>query len=76
MEADRKQLKTGFVGTPLLCPTLTAIGRQDLAFALLLNEDYPGWLYEVKLGATYKQQHAAVIHCVGDIADIRAPVQV
>lgn len=52
MEADRKQLKTGFVGTPLLCPTLTAIGRQDLAFALLLNEDYPGWLYEVKLGAT------------------------
>ncbi|MDE7325012.1 MAG: glycoside hydrolase family 78 protein [Lachnospiraceae bacterium] len=52
MEEDGKRLKTGFVGTPMLCPTLTAIGREDIAFALLLNEDYPGWLYEVKLGAT------------------------
>ena len=24
----------------------------DLAYKLLLNEEYPGWLYEVKLGAT------------------------
>ncbi len=45
-------LATGFVGTPLLAPTLTAIGRPDLAFNLLLNENYPGWLYEVNLGAT------------------------
>lgn len=52
MEEDKKRLKTGFVGTPLLCPTLTRIGREDIAFTLLLNEDYPGWLYEVKLGAT------------------------
>lgn len=52
MEEDRQQLKTGFVGTPLLCPTLTAAGREDIAFHLLLNEEYPGWLYAVKLGAT------------------------
>ncbi len=52
MEEDGRRLKTGFVGTPMLCPTLTKIGRGDIAFALLLNEDYPGWLYEVKLGAT------------------------
>lgn len=45
-------LQTGFVGTPLLCPTLTGIGREDMAFNLLLNEEYPGWLYAVKLGAT------------------------
>lgn len=46
------KLQTGFVGAPLLCPTLTAIGQEDAAFELLLNEGYPGWLYAVKLGAT------------------------
>lgn len=45
-------LRTGFVGTPLLCPTLTAGGNSEMAFSLLLNEEYPGWLYAVKLGAT------------------------
>lgn len=28
------------------------MGRDDLSYALLLREDYPSWLYEVKLGAT------------------------
>ena len=27
-------------------------GMDSLAYHLLLNEEYPGWLYEVKLGAT------------------------
>lgn len=45
-------LATGFVGTPLLCPALSEYGRSDLAYTLLLNENYPGWLYEVKKGAT------------------------
>lgn len=45
-------LQTGFVGTPLLCPTLTRMGDVQAAFHLLLNEDYPGWLYAVNLGAT------------------------
>lgn len=46
------KLETGFVGTPLLCPTLSENGMTDLAYHLLLNEGYPGWLYAVKLGAT------------------------
>lgn len=46
------KLQTGFVGTPLLCPILTAAGQEDAAFELLLSEGYPGWLYAVKLGAT------------------------
>ncbi len=46
------RLTTGFVGTPLLCETLTQIGEPELAMDLLLNEEYPGWLYEVNLGAT------------------------
>lgn len=46
------KLQTGFVGTPILCEELTRAGLTDLAFELLFNEEYPGWLYEVKLGAT------------------------
>ena len=45
-------LMTGFVGTPLLCNVLSDNGMDDLAMNLLVNEDYPGWLYCVKLGAT------------------------
>ncbi|MCU4164193.1 family 78 glycoside hydrolase catalytic domain [Carboxylicivirga caseinilyticus] len=45
-------LTTGFVGTPLLCHTLSATGHDDLAFMLLTRKDYPSWLYPVTQGAT------------------------
>jgi len=45
-------LTTGFVGTPLLCKTLSAQGYEDLAFMLLNRKDYPSWLYPVTQGAT------------------------
>jgi len=45
-------LTTGFVGTPLLCSSLSKIGRDDLAFKLLNRKDYPSWLYPVTQGAT------------------------
>ena len=45
-------LTTGFVGTPLLCSTLSEIGRDDLAFMLLNRKEYPSWLYPVTQGAT------------------------
>lgn len=45
-------LTTGFVGTPLLCKTLSAHGYDDLAFMLLNRKDYPSWLYPVTQGAT------------------------
>ena len=50
--ADDKHLRTGFVGTPYLCRVLSNSGANDLAYQLLLNEDYPSWLYAVNLGAT------------------------
>ena len=43
---------TGFVGTPYLCPVLSDNGLAEYAYTLLLNEDYPSWLYEVNMGAT------------------------
>lgn len=45
-------LNTGFVGTPILCQALTKSGHHRTAVDLLLNEEYPGWLYSVNLGAT------------------------
>lgn len=45
-------LSTGFLGTPLLCPVLSRFGRSDVAYRLLLDEDYPGWLFPVRNGAT------------------------
>lgn len=45
-------LTTGFIGTPYLCKALSRNGCHDMAGKLLLSEDYPGWLREVKLGAT------------------------
>ena len=43
---------TGFIGTPFLMRALSKSGRHDLAGKLLLNGEFPGWLNEVKLGAT------------------------
>ncbi len=45
-------LATGFIGTPRLLPALHLAGRDDLAYALLLQKSYPSWLYQVTLGAT------------------------
>lgn len=52
LNKDRAHLRTGFVGTPYLCRVLSNIGANDLAYKLLLNEDYPSWLYAVNMGAT------------------------
>ncbi len=53
-EVKRKDwhLGTGFIGTPRLLPGLHAAGRDDVAYRLLLQETYPSWLFQVKLGAT------------------------
>ena len=45
-------LKTGFVGTPYLLHALTKIGRSDIAYKLLLKQDFPSWLFPVTRGAT------------------------
>ena len=50
--AKNMHLDTGFCGSPFLCRALSENGMNDIAYTLLLNEDFPSWLYEVKLGAT------------------------
>ncbi len=45
-------LRTGFLGTKILLDVLTKIGRSDVAYSVLLSEECPSWLYQVKNGAT------------------------
>ena len=52
LRKNRYHLETGFVGTPFLCRVLSDNGMNELAYHLLLEKGYPGWLYEILMGAT------------------------
>lgn len=43
---------TGFLSTVFLLGCLSKNGYVDEAYKILLNEDYPGWINEIKNGAT------------------------
>lgn len=51
------KLQTGFVGTPYILHALSDFGHADLAYSLLLREQYPSWLYPVTKGATTVWEH-------------------
>jgi alpha-L-rhamnosidase len=57
LEESKYHLTTGFVGTPYLCHALSANGRADAAYKLLLQTDYPSWLYSITKGATTIWEH-------------------
>ena len=46
------KLSTGFVGTYILNNVLAEHGENDLAYSLLLQPEFPSWLYSVHQGAT------------------------
>ena len=54
---ERGHLETGFVGTPYLLHALSEGGYDELAYDLLLREEYPSWLYPVTMGATTIWEH-------------------
>jgi len=45
-------IRTGFVGTPLICDALCSTGHYVAAYRLLLQQENPSWLYPVTMGAT------------------------
>ena len=45
-------LFTGFLTTPFLLPVLSDVGRSDIAYRILTQEDNPSWLYAINKGAT------------------------
>lgn len=63
-------LSTGFVGTGMLLQALSENGLEKEAYTLLLQEDYPGWLREVKLGATTIWERWNSVNDDGTVSDL------
>ncbi|WP_193607907.1 family 78 glycoside hydrolase catalytic domain [Nocardioides lijunqiniae] len=70
LAASDNHLTTGFLGTPWLLPALSSIGRDDLAYTLLMHEDYPSWGYEVAKGATTMWERWDSIKPDGTFGDV------
>lgn len=49
---NRFHVGTGFLSTPFLPGELCRAGDVEAAYKVLLNEEYPGWIYEIRQGAT------------------------
>ena len=45
-------MQTGFFATEYILPILVEGGEHELAYDLLLQEGCPGWMYQIKQGAT------------------------
>ena len=52
IEDNDYMLSTGFLGTGIICMTLSELGMHDLCYDLLLQTKNPSWLYSVRCGAT------------------------
>lgn len=57
LDKEDGHLVTGFVGTPYFCHVLSSNGCLEEAYDLLLKDDFPSWLYQVKKGATTIWEH-------------------
>ena len=57
IKENGNRLKTGFVGTPFLLHALSQNGYSETAYDLLLQDQFPSWLYSVKQGATTIWEH-------------------
>ena len=52
IKKDLYRIKTGFTGTPLILLALFDNDMDEYAYRILYNEEFPGWLYAINLGAT------------------------
>ncbi|HYG23902.1 MAG TPA: family 78 glycoside hydrolase catalytic domain [Verrucomicrobiae bacterium] len=49
---ENNHIATGFLGTPFILFALQKAGHPELAYQLVLNRTYPGWLQQVLWGST------------------------
>ena len=61
------KMTTGFIGTPCLLKALSENGYKDKAYDLLFFEQFPSWLYSVRMGATTIWEHYDGINENGDV---------
>ena len=57
LKKDDNKLTCGFLGIKFLLPTLCEVGLSDVAYTLITNREYPGWIYSILNGATTIWEH-------------------
>ncbi len=67
VQAQNGHPSTGMVTTYMLMPTLSSIGRSDLAYEMLAKTDYPSWGFMLGLGATTMWEHWDSVNADGTI---------
>jgi alpha-L-rhamnosidase len=67
VQAQNGHISTGMVTTHWLLPTLTSIGRSDLAYQMLAKTDYPSWGFWINLGATTMWEHWDSVNANGTV---------
>ncbi len=69
VRAANGRIATGFLGTPLVLPALSATGHLAEAYLMLLRREMPSWLYQVDRGATTVWERWDAIRPDGSIHD-------
>lgn len=67
IEKNGGKIATGFVGTPYILYALSDNGYEEAAYSLLLSEEFPSWLFSVRMGATTIWEHWDGINENGDM---------
>lgn len=52
LKKDCYKIKGGFVGATMMCQVMAENGLEDLAYYILFQEGFPGWMHCINLGAT------------------------
>jgi len=71
IEENGGHLVTGFLGTPYFCHALSRNGKIKEAYELLRREEYPSWLFQIKMGATTIWEHLDGIKADGSMWSAR-----
>ncbi|MBQ9308095.1 MAG: family 78 glycoside hydrolase catalytic domain, partial [Clostridia bacterium] len=69
LQRDHYEIACGFTGAPLLIGTLFDEGMVDEAYRILFSEEAPGWLYEVRMGATTIWERWNSLEADGSVSD-------
>lgn len=64
-------LQTGFFATEFLLPQLVEAREVKLAYDILLQEECPGWMYQIKQGATTIWERWDAIRPDGTVNDVK-----
>lgn len=52
LRKDLYKIKGGFVGATMMCQVLAENGMENIAYYILFQEGFPGWMHCINLGAT------------------------